>query len=372
MIQARIFAVDDLPENLQVLRLALRGMPWELETAVSGEDALQKLAVYGPDIILMDIQMPGIDGFETVARLREMPHLKETPVLFLSALQDSAVIVRCFDAGAVDYVTKPFRRPELRARIRTQLEIRRLQASVRQERDRFASILGNILPDSQIASLKAGVRPAPHVVDDATVIMTDFRNFTGITRRIGAEAATTHLNHLFYAFDEIVEAYGLERIKTIGDGYLAVGGVNRAADDVPARTVAAGLAMQAYVKAYNGWIGETLWDLRVGIHAGPLVGGIVGFQKIAFDVWGDAVNMASRLQSVAGHEGVCLSHELWKRIEARIPDHRRFEADLHNLGSQTVIECRSMDMAGLPPCDPDAIRKRFNDGDGLVDRLFRD
>lgn len=129
-----IFAVDDLPENLQMLKLALRNSPFELVTATSGEDALEWLRTHTPDLILMDIQMPGMDGYETTIELKKDPRLAAIPVVFISEITDQNAIVKCFEAGAVDYVSKPFKRQELIARIATHLEIKHLQERIQSER----------------------------------------------------------------------------------------------------------------------------------------------------------------------------------------------------------------------------------------------
>lgn len=364
-----VFAVDDLPENLQMLKLALRNSPFDLVTASSGEEALNWLAATVPDLILMDIQMPGKDGYETTIELKKDPRLAPIPVLFISGITDQNAIVKCFEAGAVDYVSKPFKRQELIARIATHLQIKHLQEKIQSESMKISAILSNILPDRLVEQLKNGERPVSETYPDVVVLFTDFRNFTGLTRTLGPDEAIRHLNHLFYAFDEIVAAFNLERVKTIGDGYFAIGGVNTPSEGAPLRTMQAAMAMQDYVAFYNRKMGSEHWGLRIGAHIGPVIAGVIGFQKIAFDVWGDAVNVASRLQSIAKGTGVMISESMFSIVCDHVFADEMHTAELRNLGGQQVLNVTRLKQ---PPAaiDMDAIHNRFASGEDLLRKLL--
>jgi CheY-like chemotaxis protein len=364
-----IFAVDDLPENLQMLKLALRNSPFELVTATSGEDALEWLRAHTPDLILMDIQMPGMDGYETTIELKKEPRLAAIPVLFISGITDQNAIVKCFEAGAVDYVSKPFKRQELIARIETHLEIKHLQERIQAESAKISAILSNILPDKLVQQLKNGERPVSETYPDVVVMFTDFRNFTGLTRTLGPDEAIRHLNHLFYAFDEIVAEYNLERVKTIGDGYFAIGGVNTPSEGAPLRAIQASMAMQEYVAFYNRKMGSEHWSLRIGAHIGPVIAGVIGFQKIAFDVWGDAVNVASRLQSIAKGSGVVISEAMFEEIRDDVNADTMGVEELRNLGGQHVLNVTGLKQPPAP-IDMEAIHNRFASGQDLLRRLL--
>lgn len=366
-----IFAVDDLPENLQMLKLALRNAPFDLYTASSGEEALEWLAHHVPDLILMDIQMPGLDGYDTTQRIKADPRLVHVPVLFISGISDQSAILKCFEAGAVDYVSKPFKRQELVARITVHLQIKHLQQSLEEERNKISGILANILPDRLIRQLTNGERPGSETYSDVCVMFTDFRNFTGLTRMLGPERAIQDLNHLFYAFDEIIASFGLERVKTIGDGYFAIAGVNTALEGAPLRTVHAAMSMQAYVAYYNRKTGGGAWSLRIGIHSGDVIAGIIGFQKIAFDVWGDAVNVASRLQNVAKENGIVVSDPFLKRVADAVVADPGGNEDLRNIGSHTIYSIVGLtEPEGFTPPDFDAIHARFTSEDDFIRRLL--
>lgn len=309
-----ILAIDDLEENLMMIKISLRKLDFELVTARSGREAIKIVENITPDLILMDIQMPGIDGYETAMIIKNKKGFEDIPILFLSALKDLDNIVKCFEAGGVDYVSKPFRTLELVSRIQAHLKIRRLQKRIIDENARTNAILQNILPQNYILELKNGNRPQTQLYEDVVVMFTDFRNFTGISLDLGPQKSIDSLNQIFFAFDEIITKFDLERVKTIGDGYFAIGGVNSSSKDAPIKVIAALLKMQEFVQYYNILHPDVDWDLRVGADIGPVIAGIVGYQKIAFDVWGQPVNIASRLQSVAELKGIAISDNLYEKV----------------------------------------------------------
>lgn len=340
--QDTILVVDDNKNNLDLMLVTLSEENYRLIAATSGERALKIVQKVKPDLILMDIQMPGMDGYETTRRLKDQPELQHIPVLFLSALNNLDNIVQCFNAGGVDYISKPFKKEELLARVRTHLSIKNLQSRIITERDKISTILNNILPSSIVEQLKNGRKPTPEFVDNGVVLFTDFEDFTAISKQLGPVKSIENLNVIFSAFDKIATHFGLERIKTIGDAYMAVGGVNSTLEDSGLQGILAGLKMQEYLKLYNKTYDNGPWTIRVGVNSGPLMTGIVGIQKIAFDVWGDTVNLASRLESHSRNYGVTVTDSLYeevgKQIEAENPGLRH----LHNWGEMTLYQCMGL------------------------------
>lgn len=164
------------------------------------------------------------------------------------------------------------------------------------ERERSDQLLHNILPVEVARELLAtGVaRPARH--DSATILFTDFSGFTQVASAMPADRMVAELNEIFGTFDDICDELGVEKIKTIGDAYMAAAGIPKPCADHAQRCVQAGLRMQEYLEQKNR-TGSFKWNLRVGVHSGPVVSGVVGKRKYAFDVWGDSVNIASRLES---------------------------------------------------------------------------
>ena len=164
------------------------------------------------------------------------------------------------------------------------------------EHERSERLLLNILPAELAQELSAtgSARPARH--ESVTILFTDFSGFTQAASSMPAERMVAELNEIFAAFDDITDACGVEKIKTIGDAYMAAAGLPKPCPDHAQRCVRAGLGMIDYLENRNR-TGAFKWALRVGVHSGPVVAGVVGKRKYAFDIWGDTVNIASRMES---------------------------------------------------------------------------
>ncbi len=162
------------------------------------------------------------------------------------------------------------------------------------------TLLLNILPNDVAEELKKFGKVEPVSRENTTVLFTDFKGFTVISESITAKELVAEINHCFGAFDEITTRYNIEKIKTIGDSYMAVGGNFSGKDCTPWHVVSAGLEMQEYIKKRKeerDIEGKFSFEMRVGVHSGPVVSGVVGVKKFQFDIWGDTVNIASRMQS---------------------------------------------------------------------------
>lgn len=173
------------------------------------------------------------------------------------------------------------------------------RAGIQRERERSERLLLNILPAPVAQELKDNGKALARHYPEATILFSDFKDFTRISQTMSAQALVEELDTCFQAFDRILNTRGIEKIKTIGDAYMCVGGLPGLASSTPAEVIAVGLEMQAFIagrKAKRERAGLAAFCMRVGIHSGPVVAGIVGLKKFAFDIWGDAVNTACAME----------------------------------------------------------------------------
>ena len=302
-VRGHVLVVDDEPLNREMLLRRLTRIGFTAQGAENGIEALELARRESFDMILLDILMPVLDGFQTLERLKADEKLRYIPVVMLTALDEVSATVRCIEAGAEDFVPKPFNPVILRARINASLEKKRLRdqereyfAEIQSERAKSEGLLLNVLPKAIGERLKSGEQTIVDAVAEATVLFADIVNFTRIAAEMSPTLTVTLLNELFSDFDHVVEGMGVEKIKTVGDSYMVVGGVPLPVTDHAPRCANMALAMLDVVETFNTRTNQR-WQIRVGMHSGPLVAGIIGSKKFAYDLWGDTVNIASRFES---------------------------------------------------------------------------
>lgn len=309
MPSARLLAVDDDSLNRDMLVRRLHKLGYDVTEAANGREALTKLKDGNFDLVLLDILMPDLDGFQTLEFMKADPRLKHLPVIMLTALDDVESTVRCIEAGAEDYVPKPFSPVILRARITASLEKKRLRdqeqaflAQLQVERTKSERLLLNVLPKAIAERLKAGQRTIVDSFIDSTVLFADIVGFTRISAKQSPQRTVQLLNDMFSSFDRIAEQLELEKIKTIGDAYMLVSGVPVIRNDHAEACATAAFEILEAVRAFNRRH-QLDWSIRIGMNSGPVVAGIIGTRKFAYDLWGDTVNIASRMEShgQAGH-----------------------------------------------------------------------
>jgi len=319
LLTGRILIVDDDAANRDMLGRRLRKLGFDIDESADGHEALQLLKGHPCDLVLLDVMMPGLDGFQTLEYLKADPRLRHLPVIMLTALDDAASTVRCIEAGAEDYVPKPFSAVILRARIAASLEKKRLRdqeqafiAEIQNERAKSERLLLNVLPQAIAERLKSGERTIVDSFIEATVVFADIVGFTNIASRQSPARTAQLLNEIFSNFDRIADQFGLEKIKTIGDAYMLVGGVPIIRDDHATACAAAGFEMLESLRAFNRRH-ELDWSIRIGMNSGPVVAGIIGTRKFSYDLWGDTVNIASRMES-HGRPGMIQISDATKRL----------------------------------------------------------
>lgn len=185
-----------------------------------------------------------------------------------------------------------YQRAESRVSARMEKRIDRLT----EEKDLSDALVAEILPEKAAREIRREGKAKPEKYAKATVLFSDIQGFTKIAEEMNPEVLIDELDKFFFHFDSVVEKYNIEKIKTIGDAYMAAGGIPRKNSTNPVEVVLAALEMQAYMRDLKNKRAE-IWDLRIGIHSGPVIAGVVGHKKISYDIWGDTVNTASRMES---------------------------------------------------------------------------
>jgi adenylate cyclase len=293
---SRILVVDDNAANRDLLSRRLQREGYRVTSAADGAAALAMIAAEGFDLVLLDLMMPGMSGFEVLSRLKANETTRHLPVIMISALDELDSTVRCIEAGAEDYLPKPFNPVLLRARINASLEKKRLLDELRAEKERSEALLLNILPRSIVERMRRGETVIADRVAEATILFADLVDFTSLAARRSAEETVALLADIFCRLDDLAARHGLEKIKTTGDGYMVAGGLPEARTDHAAAVAEMALAMLAAVETAGRTVGERL-QLRIGLNTGALIAGVLGTHKFVYDVWGDTVNTAKRMES---------------------------------------------------------------------------
>ncbi|MCP5101734.1 MAG: adenylate/guanylate cyclase domain-containing response regulator, partial [bacterium] len=329
----KLLIVDDNPQNIKLISETLgRGRePYDISFALSGQEAFDLVESHEFDLILLDIKMPGINGFEVCEKLKKNEETRDIPVIFISQLDDSESIVEGFKRGGRDYVTKDSAPVELRARVRNHLELKLKNDRLTEEKKKSDELLGrtykqkeeinrlllNIFPAEVAEELKYYGTVKPYHYKRVSVLFADFKDFSVITKKLTPEALISKLSMFFSAFDRIIADWEIEKIKTIGDAYMCVGGLPRTNHGNPAQTILSGFEMQRTVKevmSRDRLENKDPWELRIGIHTGDVIAGVVGERKYNYDIWGDTVNVASRMEAEGEPGKVNISEITYKEV----------------------------------------------------------
>jgi class 3 adenylate cyclase/ActR/RegA family two-component response regulator len=318
--------VDDDPKNRDILSRQLLRQGHKVDTAVNGREALEKIRANNFDLVFLDIMMPEMNGFQVLQHLKGDGCLRDLPVIMISALGEIDVVARCISMGAEDYLPKPFNPVLLKARIGACLEKKRFLdreklylRQIEQEKKRSDELLHVILPDEIVQELKTTDEVKPRRCHDVAVLFADLVGFTSYCGSHSAEEVVLHLQNLVEAWENSALRHGVEKIKTIGDAFMAAAGLLQKRDNPVLSCIRCGLEMIRTTRE----LPNVKWELRVGIHIGEVVAGVIGKRQYLFDLWGDTVNTAARMESNGKPGLITLTEDAWKRVS----ELARFERD---------------------------------------------
>jgi class 3 adenylate cyclase len=318
--QGYILVVDDYSTNRLKLSLGLKKQGHTVDTAENGRQALEMLRGQPFDLVLLDIMMPEMDGYQVLAEMRADSRLRDIPVIIISAQDEMKSVIKGIELGAEDYLPKSFDPVLLKARIGACLARKRWrdqeQAYLQQlqrEQEKSERLLLNILPGPIADRLKQGQVTIADSFHDVSVLFADIVGFTPLSERIPPRQMVIILNEIFSTFDYLAEQYQVEKIKIIGDAYMVVGGAPIPRSDHAQAVAEMALSMQQAINEFSLDDGTNL-KLRIGIATGPVVAAVIGSKKFAYDLWGDTVNTASRMEShgVAGR--IQVTGETYQRL----------------------------------------------------------
>lgn len=321
----RILVVDDEMANLDLLRAQLSQAGYRVDTAQGGQEALEKIDTEVPDLILLDIVMPKVDGFQVCERLKKSDRTSFVPVVMVTALKETEHKIRALEVGADDFLTKPFDLYELLARVRSLLRIKRLHTELEKNNRLLHSILNrymaedltSLILDNPDKYLKLGGEN--RVV---TILFADIRGFTHFSERHSATEVVDALNLVFAELTRTIFEYGGTFDKYLGDAIMAFFGAPVSHEDDALRAVSASVAMQ---QVFDGIVRKDVHrdmqelGLGIGINTGEVIVGNIGSERVMdYTVIGDTANIAKRLQEIAAKGQIMMGEQTYKAVREHV------------------------------------------------------
>ena len=315
-----ILVIDDNRLNRMKLTHHLSQQGHSVEVAENGSQGLEMLGKQAFDLVLLDIVMPELDGYQVLKRMKADRQLQNIPVIVISAVEEMDSVIQCIKNGAEDHLSKPFDPTLLQARIGACLEKKKLRdqeqlflEQLQSEKEKSERLLLNILPAPIAERLKRQEEVIADSFEEVTVLFADIVGFTGLSARVSPQKVVILLNEIFSMFDQIADRHRLEKIKTIGDAYMVVGGLPAPRPDHAQAIADMALDMKAGISDFNEHHEQNL-SIRIGINTGPVVAGVIGTRKFSYDLWGDTVNVASRMESHGIVDTIQLTQSSYEKL----------------------------------------------------------
>jgi class 3 adenylate cyclase/FixJ family two-component response regulator len=384
----RILVVDDYPALVTITRHKLLQKGYEVITAQNGQDAFELVEQELPDLVISDVEMPLMDGYELCNKIKNEPKYRKIPVILVTSKIQTDSLMKGIEAGADNYLTKPYDDETLFAKVEEllvnpivvadadetvevtiegekydvradyshlvnllvstykntlaqNLRLEKMQKGLNDTnreleltKQEHEDILLNIFPKKIAESLLAYGSVVPERYEDATFMFTDFDEFSKIVPNLSPEKLIESLSFYFDKFDEFMEQHNIIKIKTIGDSYMAAGGIPERNYAHPFDVALAALKIRFFVKNLKRQLPDSIpyFPVRIGIHTGPSVVGVIGKRRFAYDVWGESVNLASRMEQNSERNSINISRDTYERIKDFFDCEARGEIEAKNIG----------------------------------------
>ena len=336
----RILVVDDTPANIQTVAAILKGQGYQLSVATNGKQALDVLEKIRPDLILLDVMMPELDGFETCQRIKSTEAWRDIPIIFLTAKTETTDLVKGFEMGAVDYVGKPFNAHELLARVNTHLtvdQLRRSLAGKNVELARAHALVRRAFGRYVSEEVAESLLRAPEGLElggeerETSILMSDLRGFTAMAERMPPREVIEILNLYLETMVDVIGRYEGTIDEIIGDAILVIFGAPVASDDHAAKAVACGLAMQLAMTGVNERLiakGATALEMGIGIHTGRVIVGNIGsLRRTKYAAVGSNVNLAGRVESFTTGGQLLITEDTREQITSPLRIDGQFQVE---------------------------------------------
>jgi adenylate cyclase len=308
-----ILIVDDNQTNQRGLKEILNGGGNNVLQAFSTFEAFQIIHQKEIGIIVINIDNKDLNGVKFLEEIQTLEISKNIyRVVLTNQASNSTHIVKGLNAGAIDFITMPFS-PNL---IKAKIEIYK---SLFFKDGRIRQLLANIFPEKVLEDLNNSGKFSPKRVENGVVVFTDFVNFSNKAKSVNPMKLLKKLESYFTKFDEITSRYHLEKIKTIGDSYMAIAGVTETLAHPEIRACLAALEIRNFMqneRDVSKAMKKDYWEIRIGIHCGPLVAGVIGSKKFSFDVWGDTVNISSRAEQSAKSDSIYITQTVATQVDS--------------------------------------------------------
>tara|TARA_R110002124_G_scaffold286171_1_gene466206 strand:+ start:1488 stop:2780 length:1293 start_codon:yes stop_codon:yes gene_type:complete len=394
--KSRILIVDDHPALITLMRHKLVQRGFEVITAQNGEDAFELVKTEYPDLVISDIDMPIMDGYGLCQAIKSHDLHSKIPVILITSLVTSESLMEGIAVGADNYLTKPFdyytlflkidelltlnaipfnerkeaevfiegKKYEIKAdynhlinllvstykntlaqNIELETIKQKLNAtnnSLKYSKKEYEDLLHNTFPANVAESLLAYGNVTPERYDDVTIMFTDFDGFTKVVPNLSPEELISSLSFYFDKFDEIASEHKLIKIKTIGDSYMAVGGLPERNATHHIDVILAALKIKKFINASKDERPENIpfFPIRIGVHSGNAVVGVIGKKRFAYDIWGNAVNMASRMEQYASDDYINISETTFESVKDFFECESRGQIEIKNMGDTSMYKVK--------------------------------